>query len=430
MGRLVQVFKLFLIAFVGGLCLMSYRADFCLFLGSFPAIKNNLYCLQPRKIHIFIDYATTPTLLQMIEFIKLPSQDIKIIAWDRYKNRRPLTKGIQLNVTEWTLPLPFDGHVKFIQDELKKIMNRYVKPRFYLHLNYKHIGWGGYTILQALPLTKVKELHLYEDGMGTFIRDYHKASSDTIVESIQTYIKDNQMEEKSVLYFYDSPYLNILPYLYPTYLHAMWNERTPPLTGATLVSVDFAALKKKLSDTEKEKLFHLFQFNPLDYKKQLQNKKMGIYLYDGFDSSDRENAVSTLKSDLLKMNNVVWFSKQHPRVHGTNEKTKGFIPIGETFIPLEAFLLSDLPLQYVAGEGSSAFYSVPPEMVVGYVPNPRHFYVQHLLNLKVLTSDKIYNWVETEKPESAPTATRAQKQHQRQRGHRSRKQRQRRHRSQ
>ena len=156
--------------------------------------------------------------------------------------------------------------------------------------------------------------------------------------------------------------------------------------------VDFIALKKTLSHDEKNKLFKLLCFQPLHYQEQLKNKNMGIYLYDGFVNSDRVKAVENLKKNLLKMKNVVWFSKQHPRVRETNEKTKGFIPIGETFIPLEAFLLSDLPIKYVAGEGSSAFYSVPPHMIAGYVPNSRRFYVQHLLDLKILTPDKVYDW--------------------------------------
>ena len=163
-----------------------------------------------------------------------------------------------------------------------------------------------------------------------------------------------------------------------------------------LMPINFMALKKKLSADEKRKLFHLLQFNPLDYKKQLQNKKMGIYLYDGFNSSVREKVSSALKSKLLKMKDVVWFSKQHPRFSETSEKTKGFIPIKETFVPLEAFLLSDLPLQYVAGEGSSAFYSVPPEMIVGYIPNLWRHYVKHLSDLKILTPDKIYEWQESQ----------------------------------
>ena len=396
MYRLRLFLKLFLIAFAGCLCLMSYRAEFCSFLGSRLPTRAGmyLYCLAPRKIHVFIDYASTPTLLQMIEFIKLPKNDIKIIAWDRYRNRLPLMDGIQSNVTEWRLPLPFERYVKFIQDEMKQIMNRFVNPEFYLYLNYKHIGWGGYTMLQALPLSTVKELHLYEDGMGTFIRDYRKPSSDTIVKSIQTYIKDNHKESQVTAYY--SPWLNILPYLYPTYLHVA-GRKIPPPGMATLVPVDFIALKKTLSNDEKNKLFKLLCFQPLYYQKQLKNKNMGIYLYDGFVNSDRVKAVENLKKNLLKMNNVVWFSKQHPSVRGTKEKTKGFIPIGETSIPLEAFLLSDLPIKYVAGEGSSAFYSVPPHMIAGYVPNPYRSYLKHLLDLKILTPDKVYDWQKSQK---------------------------------
>ena len=226
MYRLRLFLKLFLIAFAGFLCLMSYRADVCLFLGSFPAIKNNLYCLKPRKIHIFIDYATTPTLLQMIEFIKLPEKDIKIISWSRYQHRLPLTDGIQSNVTEWTLSVPYEKNTEFIKNEMKKIMNRFVNPEFYLYLNYKHVGWDAYAILKTLPLNKIKALHLYEDGMGTFIRNYGEVSSEKVIKSIQNFIKANQTEKQISVYY--SPWLNILPYLYPTYLHVAGRKIPPP----------------------------------------------------------------------------------------------------------------------------------------------------------------------------------------------------------
>ena len=38
------------------------------------------YYQQPKRVHIFVDYATSPTVLQMVKFIKLPEKDIKIIA--------------------------------------------------------------------------------------------------------------------------------------------------------------------------------------------------------------------------------------------------------------------------------------------------------------------------------------------------------------
>ena len=391
MRRLIWFFKFFLIVFVGSLSLMSYRADLCSFLGSFPSLKAHLYCLRPRKIHIFIDYATTPTLLQMIEFIKLPKEDIKFVSWDRYRHYLPIMKKIQSNVTEWTFNEPHEQNMPFIQNELKKITNRFVNPQFYLYFNYKHVGWEGHMILKSLPLEKVKALHLYEDGTGTFLRTYNRISSDTIIRSIQDYVQRNQITSARLIFL--NQWLNILPYLYPTYLHVMVGHNTVSVpANVTLVSVNFAKLKKRLSVTEKKKLFKLLNFQPLIYKKRLGKKKMGIYLYDGFNKSYRAKAISTLKQDLLKMNNVVWFSKQHPRVAGTQEDTKGFIPIKETFIPLEAFLLSNLPIEYIAGEGSSAFYSVPPEMIVGYVPNPERHYTQHLLKLKILTPDKIYDW--------------------------------------
>lgn len=377
MRRWIFFFKIYVVSacFVG--TLLTYTIK------EYPLTSINL---KSQKIHVFIDYASSPTILQMVEMIKLPKEDIKIVAWKRYRNRKPLINNIQSNVYELNLLSP-ERNAVFIEEKVRALGRMYPNAGWYLHFNYKHIGWDPGVFLRLLPIKKVKELHLYEDGNGTFVRKFHKILPQEIQINIARFMNERK-KQKEISYY--APYEYFLPLIYPTFIHAAFvdkvNQNMPPVT---FVPVDFAELKKTLSKSDKEKLFYLLNFNPKEYEKLLNGKNMGIYLYDGYVSPERNKKTQFLKEKLANMENVVWFGKKHPAFRTITSNDDPFIPMN-TDVPLEIFLISDLPLKYIAGEGSSAFYSVPPSMIVAYVPNYNHYYMEHLLKLGVLSSEKIY----------------------------------------
>ena len=64
------------------------------------------YVLNPLKpkIHIYIDWATTPALLQMTDFVKQPQRDKKFIFWRRFPNLTERVNLAELNAVQIDLP--------------------------------------------------------------------------------------------------------------------------------------------------------------------------------------------------------------------------------------------------------------------------------------------------------------------------------------
>ena len=49
-------------------------------------ILSCLFCVHitTRRIHVYYDKATAPSLLQMVHLIKQPQKDYKIVLWERF----------------------------------------------------------------------------------------------------------------------------------------------------------------------------------------------------------------------------------------------------------------------------------------------------------------------------------------------------------
>lgn len=50
---------------------------------------------QPKVIHIYHDKASTPALLQMVNFIEQADSDLKIISWDRFITISRIKKSLK-----------------------------------------------------------------------------------------------------------------------------------------------------------------------------------------------------------------------------------------------------------------------------------------------------------------------------------------------
>ena len=64
------------------------------------------YILFPSKpqIHIYIDFATTPALLQMTDIVKQPTQDKKFIFRKRFPNLNECVNLSEFNAFQIELP--------------------------------------------------------------------------------------------------------------------------------------------------------------------------------------------------------------------------------------------------------------------------------------------------------------------------------------
>lgn len=365
------------------------------------------YHSQPRRIHIFVDYATSPTVLQMTEFIRLPEKDVKIIGWDRFPNRSQIIKkhNIQKNVIEISSILKKSPKEKMeiLSHILQGIEASNEKTVYEIHLNYKHVGWFGIQLFKLIPSHKIKQMHIYEDGSGTLYKDVNNKN---IQKHALTFISEFKTEiQKSIPYFYHpNVYLMLIPMLYPTTYHTTVANKAKLVQKQniykyfkklTFMPVDFRKLKTELSTQEKTKLYQLLDIDFSHIAKHIQkDKPLGLFLWDGKDVPKRYEATNKLLDKMeehTQKYGTIWFSKNHPTARSPY-LPRSFLKPLPAYFPMEVLMISDYPFQYVAGAGSSAFYSLKPEEIVAYIPNRYWFYVQSLINLKILDNDKVYYW--------------------------------------
>lgn len=362
---------------------------------TFFSDKVHLYCnkFEPTTVHVFIDYATTPTLLQFIELLRLPEKDVKFVSWWRHPLKgNPVLKKLP-NVKAVSLNNKANWHKAEIQSFIDEMNNSCPNVMWELHFNYKHIGFHPKVFLSLLPVNKIKRLHLYEDGMGTYVRNARKNKHQNYRWGVMNFYYE-KFEEK--ISYYADYYAYLFPKIYPTTMHVAFVDKIGKNSSpAKFENVDIGYLKSSLTPVEKEKIYELFGFDPNIYKALAKDRPIGIYLYDGRVLDERKAAAAKLQEKIkenIQKEKTVWFSKNHPRLNVHYEKDSPFITIKNVKAPFELFLISDLPIKYIAGEGSSAFYSVPRDLIFGYIPNYARHYLHDLLRLGILSKEKIFNW--------------------------------------
>ena len=106
---------------------------------------------------------------------------------------------------------------------------------------------------------------------------------------------------------------------------------------------------------------------------------------------DATNKCLDIMEENSKQHGTIWFSKNHPTAP-TPYLPREFLKPLPPHIPMEILLLSDYPFQYVAGAGSSAFYSLKPDEIIAYMPNAYRYYKKTLIHLGILSKDKVIEW--------------------------------------
>lgn len=365
------------------------------------------YYTQPRRVHIFIDYATSPTVLQMTEFIRLPEKDVKIIGWNRFKNRSHIIKKhkIQKNVIEVSSILKKSSKEKIetFSHILQGIEASNAQTIYEIHLNYKHIGWLGIQLFKLIPPHKIKQVHIYEDGSGTLYKDVNNKNIHKHALNFATQFQ-TELKKTTPSLYHPNVYLITIPMFYPTTYHTTIVNKAKLIQKQaiykhfkklTFMPVDFRKLKTELTSQEKTKLYQLLDIDFSHITKYIQkDKPFGLFLWDGMNLPVRYQAEKKLLDKMEEHSQkygTIWFSKNHPTAHSPYLPRPFLKPLPAHF-PMEVLMISDYPFQYVAGAGSSAFYSLKPEEIIGYIPNRYWSYVKSLINLKILDNEKVYYW--------------------------------------
>ena len=109
---------------------------------------------EPKVVHVYHDKASTPALLQMINFIEQPENDLKIVAWTRYHNHIQGKENFKntLFTTNW-------DEVFETLTEYKKKHNRL---KIIVHYNIHHDYF--YQKIYEEFKENLKVVHIYEDA--------------------------------------------------------------------------------------------------------------------------------------------------------------------------------------------------------------------------------------------------------------------------
>lgn len=335
--------------------------------------------LPKPQLHVFLDAASSPVLLQMIEFIRLPIEDKKIIAWDRNRHLSKYIKLSDFNAEEISYYLPGKNQYDTLWTQVLEKINQELQENpdteITIYTNLYHVDILLFRLLNKIPHKNIRHIHLYEDGHGNTI-----ASRFNQVSTYKTDLKSKPKKFKSKN---DGYYLGLF---FPTTFHLGFknqiktNKKLQDLyrlmtSGmGSVQDVDFKKIKEHLSTQEKKLLATVLGFNPEKYKNQLlkYKGKTAIYLSSpAFFKEDYLKEIEIFKKIYSIAPNLIYL-KPHPYSSSENmtKILRNEYPnliIYPSRIPIEAFYLTDTLPDYIMGYGSSAFLSLPREKILFYI---------------------------------------------------------------
>lgn len=364
---------------------------------------------KENPIHIFLEvYATNPALLEMTEFVKLPDADPKIIAWHRLPNRAQQIDLTKYNTIEINVPAK-EGYYQhspqkiFIPQAMEELKKNPQTP-IILYSNINQIRLYLIPFLQQIAPSRIKQIHIYEDGMCQIIGATYKKNaqyrySDETTNQLKRLITERQGSFKD-------EFMTSLHKLYPVTYHFCNAEiilKDPRLKHFTqwigqkkIQDVNIQTIADSLSKKQKNLFAQLVGLDLNKYQPLFKNKKTLIftsgYLNGIADSFQVQvNILRKLKNGEINGFNPAeyqFFYKPHPAFKANDnsaqiqEEFPDIIPIPAQ-IPLEAFLITGLVPSNVSGVGSSLLFSLPAETIGFYIP--KSAYTPILLRLKKIT---------------------------------------------
>ena len=369
------------------------------------------YVLNPLKpkIHIYIDWATTPALLQMTDFVKQPQRDKKFIFWRRFPNLTERVNLAELNAVQIDLPQSEEKNnicYQIVENSIQTIYEQNPDTDYVIHTN---LWWNELLIpiLRIIPKEHIKHLHIYEDGVSNIV---HSRKHLTItIQPDYDYASDLQHilnNQKEYSHHYDLTFHTLYPttYYFGFVDYAKNNEDFYLFMNfigtADIQEINYDKTAQKLSDKQKQQIFELVGFDIKDYKKQIGNKPVDFFLLRGaFSSTDEQiNTVPTLfKND----KNRVLVLKEHPNLNNRiiAKKIQEKIPNSIIFpkhIPFEVLILADLMPDTVSGYTTSVFFTVPKEKIKYFITSDNDKYLPFLKELNIITDEQVIQSIKEE----------------------------------
>ena len=366
---------------------------------------------RSTDLHVFLEaYATNPALLQMIQYVQLPKNVRKLIAWHRFPNRAQHV-NLALNNTREVPLMEKEGYwvdaTKRMLKATKEEMDKDPNLMLVLHANLRKYDTVISYFLNEIPKERIRHIHLYEDGVGELFKafEHYQGSSREETEKV---LKGEEKPKSGTVFG--------LNYFYPTTIYFFeWKiAQVLPrieyiinnIKHADIQDVDFDYYRRKLTQEQKALLYQLMGFDYKYWSNLLKDKKsvmftMGFHFGDKRKEAAERAILHRLRSDAdfsgLDASEYIWLYKPHPSFDAKTAlplMRKEFPDMIEVpaQIPFEIFVLADLKPTKVAGYSSSLFYVMEePEILYFIQRGPNDGYLKFLKEVKYLNNNKILN---------------------------------------
>lgn len=319
------------------------------------------------ELHVFVEFTTNGALLEMVEFVKLPVDAPKIIAWGRFQNVKDRVDLSKYNSRE--IKCNTGDIVREVKNELRKHPN--YKIVFYTTID--HAGVSLFPVLDEIPPKNVAHIHLFEEGHGALAvskKAYHLAHDYEFDNC-----PDNPILPAYAYYThlkYPTTYhLGFVPYMKR---HPEFSKLMALLRRADVRNVDFYEIADTLSEHQKGEISALIGFNPDEYREIFARSDKPIAVLIGsWVRGDKENAeLYERLAQSLQDQTYLWLYKPYPTGNGkeTTDKLKQSFPdlvVVPPAVPLEAFLFEGIMPENIAGVSSSVFLTMPRSRVLFYI---------------------------------------------------------------
>lgn len=368
---------------------------------------------EKRPVHIYMDIASIPAFLQMTDFVQVPKTDKKYIAWRRFPNRGKFFDLNSFNTQEIKMPVyesAYQETYSALDEALPEIVEQNPEGQFIIHGNLRHPYYTVMPALKHIPPSRIKEIHLYEDGLGNLYEVWRRYATSEYnwSEACVQHIKDFQNKKTDSLRPQD---MFCLYKLYPTTYHVSFIDMLKKENdfkkffenlSERLVEIDFHKISKELSPDAKKFLYAMVGFNEKQYKETTNGKKTLYYtlgwLQERSDNLLLVEIFNELKNNELKrlLDNpdTVLFFKAHPATAAKSMKDELLKDNKDAIIfprdiPLEILVIADLTPDYILGFSSTVFFAFEPEKILYYLTINGDKNLQALKKLNIISEEKI-----------------------------------------
>ena len=329
-----------------------------------------------RKLEIYLDRATLPTIQQMTQIIESKSTNVKFIAWQRYQIKNvPLLES--LNAIFFTdRQKQIDAVISYLREN-DKINNIVIHGSTFWSVDVVNL----IKSIRNEDINVNIELELYDDGGAEYVRLYDFSMLDTAEQEEQIAQAElNISSSINGLEEFTSTIPNMFGFgrLYKTTYHMLRADifETTLNLGALKKSLDNSIHQMKwdyfkgFTLKQKEQFYAFTEFNPELLKKQYaeSNKKNFIFVGTNKGTATAQEQINII-SEAKNTNSIIiensiadydLFFKGHPSAD-YNQEILTAHNMTEIYnkIPFETLIMTETLPDAFGGMGSSVFFSIP-----------------------------------------------------------------------